>query len=71
MEHVCCDLIAKCVLSVAKGEAQLACGIDQLCEGLQAGIEGGVHALHSIWETQKMEEEWRFFSLMPVMPSVD
>ena len=41
-------LLAKCVLSVAKGEAQEACGIDQL----QAGIEGGIHAMHSIWETQ-------------------
>ena len=53
-------LIAKCVLSVAKGEAQEACGIDQLCGGLQAGIEGGVHAMHSMWETHKMEEEWGF-----------
>ena len=41
-------LIAKCVLSVAKVEAQEASGIDQLCGGLQAGIEGGVHAIHSI-----------------------
>ena len=49
-------LLAKCVLSVAKGEAQEACGIDQLCGGLQAGIEGG-HTMHSFWETHKMEEE--------------
>ena len=27
---------AKCVLSVSKGEAQEACGIDQLCGELQA-----------------------------------
>ena len=30
-------MIAKCVQSVAKGEAQEACGIDQLYGGLQAG----------------------------------
>ena len=52
--------IAKCVLSVAIGEVQEACGIDQLCGELQAGIEGGVHARHSMWETHKMGEEWGF-----------
>ena len=53
-------LLAKCVLSVAKGEAQEACGIDQLCGGLQAGIEGAVHVMHSIWDAHKMEEDWGF-----------
>ena len=52
--------LVNCVLIVTKGEAQGACGIDQLCGGLQAAIEGGVHAMHSIWETHKMEEEWEF-----------
>ena len=35
-------LLAKCVLSVIKGVAQEACGIDQLCGRLQAGIGSGV-----------------------------
>ena len=35
-------LIASCVLSVAKREAQEACRIDQLCGGLQSGMEGGI-----------------------------
>ena len=35
-------IIAKCVHSVAKEEA---CGIDQLCGGLQAVMDGGVHAM--------------------------
>ena len=37
-------LIAKTVISVAGADVQLACGTDQLCSGLKAGIEGGVHA---------------------------
>ena len=46
---------------MAKREAQVAYGIDQLCEGLQADIDGGINAIHSMWEThQKMEEEWGF-----------
>ena len=61
MGEVLRRLIAKCVLSVA-GEAQEACGMDQLCGGLQAGIESGVHAMHSIWETHKMEEKLGFIS---------
>ena len=31
IEAVLQRLIAKCILSVVKGEAQEACGIDQLC----------------------------------------
>ena len=53
--------VAKCVLSAAKGEAQKTCEIDQLCGGLQAGIEGDVHDMHSIWETHKME--WGFLPI--------
>ena len=40
------QLIAKCELSVANGEAQEACGIDHHCGGLQGGKEGGVQAMH-------------------------
>ena len=45
---------------MAKVEAQEACGMDQLCGRLQAGKEGGVHAMHSTLETHKTEEEWGF-----------
>ena len=33
-------LLAKCVLVVAGGEAKEACGSEQLCAGLEEGIEG-------------------------------
>ena len=53
-------LLAKCVLAVTMTEAELECGIDQLCGGLRAGIEGGVHAMRTIWESMKEEEEIGF-----------
>ena len=43
MGEVLRRLIAKCVLSVARVEAQEAWGIDQICGALQAGIGGDVH----------------------------
>jgi hypothetical protein len=52
--------IAKCILRVAGGEAKEACGIDQLCAGLESGIEGAIHAMQHMWETNKAEEEWGF-----------
>jgi hypothetical protein len=27
---------------------------------LEAGVEGGIHAMRLIWEEHKMEEEWGF-----------
>ena len=33
----------KCLLAVTKSEATRACGIDQLCGGLEAGMEGATH----------------------------
>jgi hypothetical protein len=42
------------------GEAKEACGVDQLCVGLKAGIEGGIHAMQLLWESYKTEEEWGF-----------
>jgi hypothetical protein len=51
-------LIAKCILHVAGKEAKEACGIDQLCAGLESGIEGAIHAMRHMRETNKAEEEW-------------
>ena len=51
---------SKCVLFFARGEARDECGVDQLCAGLEAGVEGGIHALRLIWELHVQEEEWGF-----------
>jgi len=37
--------IAKCVLTVCGEDAKAACGSTQLCAGLEAGIEGALHAV--------------------------
>ena len=44
-------LLAKCVLAVSVDEATLKCGSDQLAGGLEAGIEGAIHALREMWDT--------------------
>ncbi|WP_288993061.1 hypothetical protein, partial [uncultured Marinobacter sp.] len=52
--------IAKSVLHIAGKGAKEACGIDQLCAGLESGIEGAIHAMQHMWELHKAEEEWGF-----------
>ncbi len=39
--------IAKCALKVCGEDAKTACGSTQLCAGLEAGIEGAMHAVKS------------------------
>ncbi len=51
---------AKCLLKVAGPEAKEACGTDQLCAGLESGIEGGIHTVQLMWDTHHMEEDWGF-----------
>ena len=34
--------ISKCALTAGGADAKAACGSDQLCAGLEAGIEGGI-----------------------------
>jgi hypothetical protein len=52
---------AKILLLVAGAEAKEACcGIDQLCAGLEAGIEGGIHATQALWNLHETEENWGF-----------
>ena len=53
-------LRAKCVTFVCGDKATDACGVEQLCAGLEAGIKGLVHAARLLWQTHAEEEEWGF-----------
>ena len=47
--EICWRLFTKCLLLMAGSEAKEACGTDQLCAGLEAGVEGGIRAMqHSL-----------------------
>ena len=53
-------LCTKLVLLAFSSDANGRCGINQLCAGLEAGIEGGIHAVSELWSQCKAEEEWGF-----------
>ena len=53
-------MMAKCLLKVAGPEAKTACGTTQLAAGLEAGVEGAIHAMRVLWEDHKKEEDWGF-----------
>jgi hypothetical protein len=48
--------MAKILLLVAGAEAKNACGINQLCAGLEAGKESGINKMQALWDLHKMEE---------------
>ena len=51
-------MMAKCLLRVAGQESKAACGTMQLLEGVEAGIEGAIHAMRVLWEEHQTEEDW-------------
>ena len=53
-------LTAKCASCVAGAETKNTCGTDQLCAGLEAGTEGGMHDITMEWDEHKHEEDWGF-----------
>ena len=53
-------MMARCLLKVVGQEAKAACGTTQLAGGLEAGIEGAIHAMRILWEEHKKEEDWGF-----------
>ena len=52
--------MAKCLLRVAGPEAKAACRTNQLAGGVEAGIEGAIHAMRVLWEEHSQEEDWGF-----------
>ena len=46
------------VMALATGiDVEELCGVDQLCSGLRAGIEGAVHAMRELYDEHK-EDGW-------------
>jgi hypothetical protein len=58
--ETCRRLFAKASLLASGNEAKEKCGIEQLCAGLEAGMEGGIHTIEELWKQHKQEEEWGF-----------
>ena len=48
-------LIAKMVIEACGGEVRLNCGVANLCTGLQAGIEGGIHAADVLFKEHQSD----------------
>eukprot|EP00957_Ditylum_brightwellii_P098296 7489607-Ditylum_brightwellii.AAC.1 len=53
--EILCRLIAKMVIRATGDKAKVACGNLQLCAGLEAGIEGAVHAVRMRREKRQAE----------------
>ena len=50
-------LLAKCLLRVSGQEAKVACGTEQLAGGVEAGIEGAIHAARLQWAKHSHKED--------------
>ena len=44
------QMLVKCVLVVTGAEDRESCETEQLCSGMDAGIEGGIHAFRILWK---------------------
>ena len=49
--------MAKYVLQVTGQESKDACGTEHLAGGVEAGIEGGIHAMRLLWAQHSQEED--------------
>lgn len=55
--------MAKLVIAVAGPSAAKAAGTHQLCAGLSAGVEAGVHAANQQWKEHADEDDFNFLQL--------
>ena len=53
-------LLAKCLLRGTGQEAKAACETEQLAGGVEAGIEGAIHAARLQWAQHSHEKDWGF-----------
>ena len=61
-------VMAKAVMIVAGRDVLQACGSDQLCSGLESGMEAAVHALGDLFNEHK-GNGWVFYLSTPQTPS--
>ena len=54
------QIFAKCVIKVTWPEANHACKDGQICAGLKVGIDGAVHRVQYVWDSNSTEENWVF-----------
>ena len=53
-------VMEKCILRVTGQDPKAACGTYQLFGGVEAVIEGGIHAMPLLWSQHSQEEYWGF-----------
>ena len=53
-------LFGKIVLKLTGPEATMVCNYYQMCDGLNAGIDGTVHGIQYIWDEKLTTEDWGF-----------
>ena len=46
-------ILGKIIVMATRWEIEEECGVDQLCSGLQAGIEGAIHSMRELFEDNK------------------
>ena len=52
-------IVGKTSCSVTRSDAAVVCGKNQLCAGLQCGIEGAIHAMNELFEmNQALQPGW-------------
>ena len=51
-------LMDKCLLQVTGQEAKAARGTENIARSIEAGIEGGIHAIRMMWQHHSQEEDW-------------
>ena len=52
-------IVGKKICLVTRTDASLVCGNDQMCAGLQAGIEGAIHTMTELFEVhQSLPSGW-------------
>ena len=63
--------LGKDLLVTARDDAKEACGSAQLCAGLEAGIEGGIHVVKEAWEEEGWEHDFAPAPSNPFTPYVE